>query len=211
MIAIIDYEAGNLKSVSRALEYLGERHRVTRDAGEILNADRVIFPGVGAAASAMGSLRRFGLDDVLKKVLQSKKPLLGICLGTQIITSFSEEGNTECLGLLPGSVKAFSKEMRDDEDGRFLKIPHMGWNRVEVKRPHPVLAGLQAEDFFYFVHSFYPVPENPDHVLAETPYGIRFTSAMGFENLVATQFHPEKSGEPGLRLFKNFCKWEGIP
>lgn len=210
MIAIIDYDAGNLTSVARALGYIGENHLITRDVKKILRADRVIFPGVGAAASAMASLRYYGLDDVLRKVLASGKPLLGICLGTQIITSFSEEGNTECLGLLPGTAKAFSKKMPNN-DGRFLKIPHMGWNKVAVRKAHPVFSGISGEDFFYFVHSYYPVPENPDYMLAQTNYGVSFASAMGHGNLVATQFHPEKSGKPGLRFLKNFCKWEGVP
>lgn len=209
MIAVIDYDAGNLTSVARALGYLGEKHRITRNGREIMEADRVIFPGVGAAASAMISLKNHGLEGVLRKVFSLKKPLLGICLGTQIVTSFSEEGETKCLGLLPGKVKSFSRKMPDG-DGRFLKIPHMGWNRIHIKKAHPVLAGLGEEDSFYFVHSYYPVPENPEHVFAETPYGISFASAMGFENLIATQFHPEKSGEPGLRLLKNFCQWKGI-
>ncbi|TYT76186.1 imidazole glycerol phosphate synthase subunit HisH [Desulfobotulus mexicanus] len=208
MIAIIDYDAGNLTSVARALAHLGHAYRITRAADEILQADRVIFPGVGAAASAMESLKNYGLDTVLHQVMVAGMPLLGICLGTQIITGFSEEGDVPCLGLIPGRVRAFSASMKDDAD-RALKIPHMGWNRVQVKKAHPVLSDIGGEDAFYFVHGYYPEPENPDHVLATTPYGIEFVSAMGFANLVATQFHPEKSGKPGLRLLDNFCRWGG--
>lgn len=208
MIAIIDYDAGNLTSVARALAHIGAAHVVTRDPATIRSADRIIFPGVGAAASAMESLKKYGLDAILKEAVAAKTPLLGICLGTQIITGFSEEGAIPCLDIVPGSVKTFSKEMQE-ADGRLLKIPHMGWNRVTPVASHPVLSGMDPCDEFYFVHGYYPAPQDPSHVLAETEYGIRFASVIGFGTVVATQFHPEKSGRPGLRLLENFCKWEG--
>ncbi|MCW7752489.1 imidazole glycerol phosphate synthase subunit HisH [Desulfobotulus sp. H1] len=210
MIAVVDYDAGNLTSVGRALAHLGQKYVITRNHDEIMGADRVVFPGVGAAASAMESLRRYGLADVLKRVLASGRPLLGICLGTQIITGYSEEGSVPCLDLIPGRVRAFPLAMTED-GGRPLKIPHMGWNTVVVRKPHPVLQDMEEGDAFYFVHGYYPEPENREHILATTAYGIDFVSAMGFENLVATQFHPEKSGEPGLRLLDHFCRWEGRP
>ena len=207
MIAIIDYEAGNLTSVSRALSYLGFDNEVTGSADTILKADRVIFPGVGAAGAAMLSLKRLGLDSLLKDVYQSGKPLLGICLGTQIILGHSEEHDTPCLGIIDGYVRLFDASKKDD-DGSDLKIPHMGWNRVKVLKEHPVLSGIRHDDEFYFVHSYYPAPSSPEHMLGSTCYGTEFASIIGCKNLIATQFHPEKSGRAGLNLLKNFCEWK---
>ena len=208
MIAIIDYEAGNLTSVARAMSYIGSECLVTNDVRKIGSAERIIFPGVGAAGSAMESLKRLELDAAIKKAFDSGKPVLGICLGTQIIMAHSEEdGGTPCLGVIDGETRTFSTEMRG-EDGRPLKIPHMGWNRISIKTEHPVLAGMGESDEFYFVHGFYPDPENPAHVIGETDYGISFASIVGFENIVATQFPPEKSGRPGLNVLKNFCEWK---
>lgn len=205
LIAIIDYDAGNLTSVLRAVNYLGARCVVTRDLSAIRRADRVIFPGVGAAGSAMESLRRYGLDAALKDAFAAGKPILGICLGTQVILAHSEENDTPCLGLVPGRVTAFPASMV--VNGERLKVPHMGWNSVKVEKPHPVLSGIRDELLFYFVHSYRPCPEDSAHVLAETVYGEPFASVIGFRNLVATQFHPEKSGEPGLSLLRNFMDW----
>lgn len=207
MIAIIDYDAGNLTSVSRAITHIGHQNIVTSDAEVISNAERVIFPGVGSAGSAMESLTRLGLDRVLKDVFDSGKPLLGICLGTQIILAHSVEQDTPCLGLIDGNVPLFSTDMKE-EDGTPMKIPHMGWNRVELKKRHPVLEGLKENDEFYFVHSYFPEPANDTHVLGTTRYGVQFASIIGYENLIATQFHPEKSGRAGLNLLKNFCEWK---
>jgi glutamine amidotransferase len=206
MIAIIDYDAGNLASVKRAVAHIGFDCRVTNDLGRIAAADRIVFPGVGAAGAAMRSLRRLGLDRALKAAYQAGKPILGICLGTQIVLSHSRENNTACLGLLAGEVEAFDHHARL-ADGARLKIPHMGWNRIRRLKPHPILAGIGPEDEFYFVHSFYPSPEDPDHLLATTTYGVSFASVIGSGNLVATQFHLEKSGRPGLTMLKNFCTW----
>jgi len=207
MIAIIDYDAGNLTSVARAVSHIGFESVVTNDIEKISQAERIIFPGVGAAGSAMESLKRLGLDAVIRKISEEGKPVLGICLGTQIIMEYSEENNnTRCLGIINGKTRGFLPEMK--ENGNSLKIPHMGWNRVNVRQEHPVLAGINPEDEFYFVHSFYPSPENPAHVLGETGYGIDFASVIGFRNIIATQFHPEKSGKPGLALLKNFCSWK---
>lgn len=207
MIAIIDYDAGNLTSVSRAISYIGYESVVTSDKDSIMSADRVIFPGVGSAGSAMESLKRLGLDVVLNDVYQSGKPLLGICLGTQIILSHSEEHDTRCLGIVDGNVPLFNRDMKD-EDGTSLKIPHMGWNRVSLTRDHPVLSGVGTEDEFYFVHSYFPSPAQQEYVLGTSFYGITFASIIGHNNLVATQFHPEKSGRAGLNILKNFCEWK---
>ncbi|MDY6824697.1 MAG: imidazole glycerol phosphate synthase subunit HisH [Thermodesulfobacteriota bacterium] len=206
MIAIVDYNAGNLTSVARALAKIGYDHRITGDPTEIENAERVIFPGVGAAGSAMESLKRSGLDEALREVLQKGKPLLGICLGTQIILEKSRENNADCLGLIKGDVRHFPPDMTDSGGCR-LKIPHMGWNTIALTIDHPVFADCPAEAEFYFVHSYYPVPMNEESVIATTDYGIAFASVIGHYNLVACQFHPEKSGRPGLRILENFCRW----
>ena len=206
MIAIIDYDAGNLASVQRAVTHIGCACRVTNELGRIEAADRIIFPGVGAAGTAMQSLRKSGLDQALKAAYEAGKPILGICLGTQIVLSHSRENDTACLGLIEGEVEAFDRRAQFTAGGR-LKIPHMGWNRIHPLKPHPLLAGIGPEDEFYFVHSFYPNPGNPEHLLATTTYGITFASVIGCKNLVATQFHLEKSGRPGLTMLKNFCSW----
>ena len=207
MIAIIDYKAGNLASVARAIDYLGFECRITHDVKEILRADRVIFPGVGSAGQAMLDLRKMGLDQAICELYKSGKPFLGICLGTQIILEESEENQTTCLGLLPGKVKHFPMPLLSN-DGKNLKVPHMGWNQVRLKRVHPVLSGVAPESEFYFVHSFYPAPVGDDTIIGTTDHGITFTSVLGEKNLFAVQFHPEKSGPPGLTILKNFCLWE---
>ena len=206
MIAIIDYEAGNLTSVARAISYIGYENIVTSDFKTISEAERVIFPGVGSAGSAMESLKKLGLDSLLKDLFDSGKPIMGICLGTQIILKHSEEQDTDCVGLVDGNVPLFNADMRDN-DGSLLKIPHMGWNHVGLKKEHPVLKGLSKEDEFYFVHSYYPRPVSDDFIIGTTFYGVEFASVIGYKNLVATQFHPEKSGEAGLNILKNFCEW----
>jgi glutamine amidotransferase len=208
MIAIIDYRAGNLTSVKRALDFLGRESLITNDHSAIMEAERVIFPGVGAAGSAMADLRSRKMDRAVIDSFNQGKPILGICLGTQIIMETSHENNTRCLGLIKGEVRRFSGDLSDG-DGTRLKVPHMGWNRVEMKRGHPLFDGLEPENEFYFVHSFYPAPELPANILGETDYGIRFASVLVSDNLVATQFHPEKSGRPGLKILDNFCKWNG--
>jgi glutamine amidotransferase len=207
MIAVIDYEAGNLTSVSRALSYLGYPNKVTGDMEAISNAERVIFPGVGSAGAAMDSLKRLGLDTLITQLWKSGKPILGICLGTQIILGHSEEHDTPCLNIIEGHVRMFDAKDRDD-DGSSIKIPHMGWNRVALKKKHPVLAGVKSDDEFYFVHSYYPAPSSQEHVIGTTRYGKEFASIIGIGNLVATQFHPEKSGRAGLNILKNFCEWK---
>ncbi len=208
MIGIIDYRAGNLKSVERALNKLAVPCRITADREVLLEAERIIFPGVGAAGKALEDLRHLGLDRVLIQAYEQGKPILGICLGAQIVLEKSQENNTRCLGLVPGEVKRFPTPLlsRDHDP---LKIPHMGWNNVRILKPHPVLAGIREEDEFYFVHSYYTEPASETWGIGQTEHGIEFTSILGSKNLIATQFHPEKSGVPGLRILKNFSTWKG--
>lgn len=206
MIAIIDYSAGNLTSVQRALGSIGYEGCITNDIEEIRTSERIIFPGVGAAGSAMDSLIQLGIDQALQYAFDEGKPILGICLGSQIILGQSEENDTSCLGLLNGTVQAFPDNFIDT-NGLKLKIPHMGWNQIRIRSPHPLLQGVQADDEFYFVHGYYPNPDDNDHVIGVTDYGIQFPSIIGSKNILATQFHLEKSGRPGLRMLKNFCEW----
>lgn len=207
MISIIDYRAGNLKSVERALRHIGAECLVTADKETVRNAERIIFPGVGAAGQAMANLRELGLDKVISDAFQSGKPILGICLGAQIVLDKSEENVSTCLGLIKGVTKRFPEDLSSGPER--LKIPHMGWNSLDVKSGHPVLAGIKPGDEFYFVHSYYPAPSRPECVLAETVYGIRFSSVVGTRNLIAMQFHLEKSGPAGLKVLRNFCNWDG--
>lgn len=206
MLAILDYKAGNQTSVLRALRSLGIEAEITADPGAILAADGVIFPGVGAAGQAMGQLTSSGLDDVLRKVVSSEKPLLGICLGCQILLSHSEENDTETLGILPGECRMFRPEWTDG--GSPIRIPHMGWNTLEHVRESILFDGIDPASRFYFVHSYYTDPE-PEYVIATCTYGRTFTAAYGRPGLWALQFHPEKSGRPGLRIltnFHNYCR-----
>ncbi len=208
MIAIVDYRAGNLTSVARALQSLNVPCVITDRADELCRADRVIFPGVGAAGEAMRNLRETNLAGCIRELYQARKPLLGICLGTQVIFDYSEEDDrTACLGIISGCVKRFPEGM--SEKGDLLKIPHMGWNRVAFTGNHPLFAGIPGNAEFYFVHSYYPSPSNGSDVVGETEYGIRFASAVSRGSLVAVQFHPEKSGRFGLRILENFSRWDG--
>ena len=189
MIAIVKYNAGNITSVKNAIERLGFECIVTDDSNELEKADKVIFPGVGEASSAMEYLKEKGLDEVIKNL---KQPFLGICLGMQLMCDYSEEGNVDCLGIFKTNVKKFPP---------LDLVPQMGWNTI-------VQNGKENEnEDVYFVHSYYAVPENPAHVLAETDYGGLFCCAAGRDNIFATQFHPEKSATAGLQLYKNFVHW----
>ncbi len=203
MITIVDYEAGNLTSVQRALSALGCPSQVSADPDVILRAERIIFPGVGHAGSAMEVLHRRGLAAALKDAFHKGTPILGICLGCQVILSHCEEGNVDGLGLIPGECVRF--QLSDP----CLKVPHIGWNAVRVERPHPVLAHLKQGDEFYFVHSYYPQPVDSGNVLARCEHGIVFPAVIGYANLVAVQFHAEKSGPLGLKLLDNFSRWNG--
>ena len=203
MTIIIDYNAGNLRSVQRACHEVGLQAQICADPDEVRRAERVIFPGVGAAGSAMKSLVDRGLDAALREVINAGRPVLGICLGLQISLDYSQENDTQTLGLIPGEVKRFVLE-----DPR-LKIPHMGWNEERPVTQHPVLAGIDPGDEFYFVHGYYPRPSDVAYILATTEYESEFASALGKDNYVGTQFHPEKSGRVGLRLLANFANWDG--
>ncbi len=201
MITLVDYQAGNLTSVRRALAALGIPSRISADAEQVRRAERIIFPGVGAAGAAMTVLRARGLDQALTEAFRAGTPILGICLGCQIILTHSEEDDADGLNLIPGQTLRFRP------NDPTLKIPHMGWNEVVVTRPHPLLAHLRRGDEFYFVHSYYPRPERAEDVFAVCEHGIVFPAAIGRANLFAVQFHAEKSGPLGLRLLKNFAKW----
>ncbi|MDP8246129.1 MAG: imidazole glycerol phosphate synthase subunit HisH [Candidatus Hinthialibacter antarcticus] len=205
MIAIIDYEGGNLTSVKRAVNFLGFDAEITQDFNVIDKSDRIIFPGVGAAGASMDVLRKTGLDKIVKdQVVNQKKPFLAICIGIQILFDYSEEDKTECLGILKGIVRRFP----ETKDAEALKIPQIGWNQVHQTRSHPIFETVPNPADLYFVNSFYCQPVEPDVVIGETEYGVRFSSAVARENIVATQFHLEKSGPVGLRMLKNFCRNE---
>ncbi len=199
-IAVIDYGAGNLRSVERALVHTGADVLITADPEWIGRADGVVLPGVGAAADTMDNLRSRGLVDPVLRYIESGRPFLGVCMGLQALLEWSEEGGRqECLGVVPGHVVHF--RVTD------LKVPHMGWNTVAWLRDHPIAGGIPSGSYFYFVHSFHPVLDDPSWGLGETEYGLPFPSVVAKDNLVATQFHPEKSGDSGLRIYRNFVDW----
>jgi len=209
MIAVIDYGMGNLRSVARALEHVapaGTRVRVTARAADITAADRVVFPGQGAAPDCMRALTEHGLREPLLEAARTR-PFFGMCMGLQVLLEHSDEGDTECLGVFAGRVRRFP-DGRVDADGRKLKIPHMGWNRVHQPRSHPLWAGIDDNTRFYFVHSYYADPADPALVAGTTEYGHEFCSALAHENRFACQFHPEKSSTHGLRLLANFATWD---
>jgi glutamine amidotransferase len=203
MITIIDYNAGNIRSVFRACAEVGAPATITSDPKDMAKAEKIIFPGVGAAPSAMAYLKKAGLDAAIIGAFKAGIPILGICMGAQIVLESSEEGQQKCLGLVPGTTVHF--RLND----KSLKIPHMGWNEVKVVQPHPLLDGIKPGDEFYFVHSFYPKPAENKNVYAVADYGGDFCVALGYKNLFATQFHPEKSGRLGLELLARFVRWEG--
>jgi glutamine amidotransferase len=198
-LVIVDYGAGNLHSVTRAVVHAGVRPLVTSSLRYVEEADALIVPGVGAAADTMLNLRRHSLVEPIQEFIASGKPFLGVCMGQQALFDVSEEGGEhECLGILPGRVVRFP--------ANGLKVPHMGWNRVRQLRPHPIFEGIPDGSFFYFVHSYFPRPDDRATVLGETEYGVTFPSVVARDNVVATQFHPEKSGEMGLRMYENFVR-----
>lgn len=195
-ISIIDYGAGNLRSVANAIKKLGYFPRVTSDPDEVLDAAVVILPGVGAAGDTMDSLEELGMTNAIRQLVRQKRPVFAVCVGLQIMFSGTEEGGWhECLGVTPGIVKKLSPG---------LKIPHMGWNQVRQEQRHQVFEGIPDKANFYFVHSYYAVPEDISVVAGTTEYGVSICSMVIKDSLIATQFHPEKSGEHGLRMYNNF-------
>lgn len=201
MIAIIDYGMGNLRSVQKGFERVGFKAMVTRDVNQILTARGVVLPGVGAFSACMENLGKFGLIEPICRIVREKKPFLGICLGFQLLFSESEEfGKQKGLDLFPGKVVGFHAE-------KDLKVPHMGWNRIEKKTDSPFLEGISDGDYVYFVHSFYVVPQDRSLVATTTDYGSTFVSSIATDRLFACQFHPEKSQQLGLRILANFGRF----
>lgn len=213
MIGIIDYNAGNIKSVERAVTYLGINYLISKTPKDLENCDKLIFPGVGEAKYAMDQLKKSGFDSFLKDASQSNKSILGICLGSQIIFEHSEEGDTECLGLLKGKIQHFSTLFdKQGIDKSHFKIPQIGFNDISFAKQaknEAIFKGIKEFSSFYFVHSYVIQAENPNDVIASCDYGIKVPSAIHHENIYAFQFHPEKSGEVGLNLLKNFCTLGG--
>jgi glutamine amidotransferase len=207
-IVVVDYGMGNLRSVAQALRQVAPEAdvRISGSLDEIRAADRLVLPGQGAIPDCMRSLHDSGLQDAVLDAARNK-PLLGVCVGEQLMFDWSEEGDTRGLGLFPGKVVKFRFDDRLQEDGSRFKVPQMGWNRVHQSLSHPLWQGIADDSYFYFVHSYYAVPENRVHIAGETPYGALFCSAIARDNIFATQFHPEKSATAGLQLYKNFVHW----
>lgn len=199
MISIIDYGVGNLRSVEKAFHFIGCEARISSSREEILNSDAVVLPGVGAFANAMESLEKAGMTDVVGNFIETGKPFLGICLGMQMLFDYSEEGGEKVpgLGIFKGAIKQLPPDMN-------LKVPHMGWNSLNYREDSPLLKNLPESPYVYFVHSYYLEAECKDIVIAKARYGLEFDAAIGKGNVFATQFHPEKSGEIGLTILKNF-------
>ena len=196
-IAIVDYQAGNLRSVQKALERSGAQALITSDPAEVLAAEGLVFPGQGANDSSMRALREKGLVEPIQEFVASGKPFLGVCLGLQLLLEASDEGVERGLGILAGRVRRLPAG---------AKIPHMGWNQVKLHRQHPVLEGVPSDAYFYFVHSYYADPEDRTIVAGTTTYGVEMCSAVAWDKVLAVQFHPEKSGSNGLRLYDNFVR-----
>ncbi len=207
-IVVVDYGMGNLRSVAQALHAVAPEKDilVSGTVSDLKEAERIVLPGQGAMPDCMASLEKSGLKDALLDAAR-KKPVFGVCVGEQMLFDWSEEGDTRCLGLLPGKVVRFRLDDRLQPDGSRLKVPQMGWNQVKQVNPHPLWQGIADNSFFYFVHSFHVVPSRPEQMVGETEYGIPFCSAVAHENIFATQFHPEKSADVGLQLYRNFIHW----
>ena len=207
-IVVVDYGMGNLRSVAQALRHVAPDAdvQISGDVAAIQNADRLVFPGQGAMPDCMRCLRESGLQDALIKAAHTK-PMLGVCVGEQLLFDWSEEGNTPGLGLLPGKVVRFRLDGQLQPDGSRFKVPQMGWNRVQQSLSHALWNGIADGSYFYFVHSYYAVPELLTHTVGQSVYGAPFSCAVARDNIFATQFHPEKSAAAGLQLYKNFIHW----
>ena len=210
-VAVVDYGMGNLRSVSQAVLHVaadsGLEVVITANPDEVYAAERVVLPGQGAMRDCMRELADSELKDAVLDAA-ARKPLMGVCVGMQMLLDHSEEQDTPGLGLIPGIVKRFQLEGQIQPDGSRYKVPQMGWNRVMQTAPHPMWAGVPDESWFYFVHSFYAAPSDARHTAGETDYGARFTCAVARDNIFATQFHPEKSAALGLALYRNFLSWK---
>ena len=206
MIAVIDYGMGNLRSVQKSLEFVGAKVVVTHDPDLILNADSVVLPGVGSFKDCMSNLKELNLIDPIRKFIDGGKPFLGICLGLQVLFEESEEyGPVAGLGILPGKVVKFSRNISETKNGQLIKVPHMGWNKIKVKKKEPLFENIDViAPYFYFVHSYYVVPKDKNMVATVTNYGIEFVSGIQYKNIYAFQFHPEKSQTMGLALLDRF-------
>ncbi|NND66937.1 MAG: imidazole glycerol phosphate synthase subunit HisH [Halioglobus sp.] len=212
-VAVIDYGMGNLHSVASALEHVGaDKVLVTHDAAQIRQADRVVFPGVGAIRDCMSEIRRLKCDELLQQALTEQHvPVLAICVGLQaLMTRSDENGGTDCLNIIDGDVRFFGNPLTDAAGAR-LKVPHMGWNEVRQTRPHPLWQGIEDDSRFYFVHSYYVHAADRDLVAGSVQYGVAADAALARDNLFAVQFHPEKSAQAGLKLLQNFLGWNGTP
>jgi glutamine amidotransferase len=195
-VVVVDYGAGNLHSVARAVTHAGTRPLITSNPAYLSDAEALVVPGVGAAADTMANLRRSGFIEPIREYVASGRPFLGVCMGLQALFDISEEGGVhECLGILPGRVVRLPDH---------VKVPHIGWNTVKIVRPHPIFEDIPDESYFYFLNSYHPQPDDIEVVIGETNYGVTFPSVVARDNIVATQFHPEKSGAPGLRMYQNF-------
>lgn len=198
-VLVVDYDAGNIRSVERALTHAGAAVAISADPSDVDAASGIVLPGVGAAADTMTKLRERNLEEPLRQFIASGRPFLGVCMGLQALLTRSEEGDQRCMDVIPGEVRHFGRGE--------LKVPHMGWNTVEWVRDHRITEGIPSGSYYYFVHSFYPTLDDPSLALGETTYGVNFPSVIARDNVALTQFHPEKSSEAGLQIYRNFVSW----
>lgn len=214
LVAVVDYNMGNLRSVAQALEHVSgdqAKIQITSDPTVIADADRVVFPGQGAARDCMREIENRSIVDAIKQAA-TEKPFLGVCMGMQVLLDHSEENDgVDCLGVFKGEVKSFRNVINTDEQSERLKIPQMGWNQIKHTQDHPLWAGIDDNSRFYFVHSYYIEPDDSELMAGSTDYGITYASAIARDNIFAMQSHPEKSADDGLRLLKNFIQWDGKP
>lgn len=210
VVAVVDYEMGNLRSVAQAVLHAADSQWdvvIAHQPEQIQQAERVVLPGQGAMRDCMQHLRDSGMMQAVLEAATSK-PLFGVCVGMQMLLDCSEEGNTPSLGLIPGEVRRFQLEGKTQADGSRFKVPQMGWNQVFITQAHPVWNGIADQSWFYFLHSYYAAPRHTQHSVAEADYGGRYAAAIARDNIFATQFHPEKSADTGLALYRNFLHWK---